>query len=819
MNFNNLIYNLLKNASWVNYIIAIQIPVVICLVLQCYQFYKLGFKEFKLISYAWGINLFYLIIKISISGPGLPESTKLAIRTGMDLLNMCIFFIAIHNSFKKEQPKIFKKINVLQVILLALLAGCIKLFSGNINLIPYINLKYLPACVFDFSILYFLSFFFKQLEIKFKRRRVLSTVTFFYALLQFLSVYRVNPFEPNLLLLNIDNIGFAIGLVLKIAILISLSILIVYGVKILTVEEKESLLNSFSKASNKILDIKKDIFVTDYSQRETKILKTVLEKLLDLLKKGLGFYSSYDEKQEILQILFSSKSYEYKIGYQYSVNTGITGRAARLKKLQVMKNMKDDKDYFKFEDQKNVDSKVKSALAIPLVLDDKVLGVYMIECDVENCFSELDISIVESLIHQATSAIKNNRLINDIEISNGFLESLKKIDKEIVVATRDAEPVLSIILKSSLDLVKGNFGNIDLVVGKKLVCIASTNKENINESNDISDCLSGLAVLKKQFQYFPNLSEISDENKKLYKARLGKGYKCELIIPLLVNNEVIGVFNTESDQIDAFSKDHIEKIEGFAGQAAIAIYITKLIEDINEKNLKLENAIDKRNIEMTSLLSNLINHKIGNEIGAIRTTIKDEFLYGDFGKFSDEANKELKMMLDCAERAIAARDEVNEAVKELLVTGLTPIDFKELKLRIENEYLKLINQNTQYRIQIYGFDSLKPILVSSYLLMEVILELISNSIKSMPSGGTTTITGASEDNQDYIVFEDEGCGIEEADIEHIFVNGYSKWERGRKGGGIGLFEVKRIIEFWGGGISVTSKVGQGTKFTIRLPLR
>ena len=91
MDFKTFIQNLFNNPEWVTYIILIQFPIVFCLAIQCFQFYKLGFKEFKLISYAWILNFFYLLSKIIMDNSIQDAEIKLQIRTTLDILNMCFF--------------------------------------------------------------------------------------------------------------------------------------------------------------------------------------------------------------------------------------------------------------------------------------------------------------------------------------------------------------------------------------------------------------------------------------------------------------------------------------------------------------------------------------------------------------------------------------------------------------------------------------------------------------------------------------------------------------------------------------------------------
>ncbi len=109
----------------------------------------------------------------------------------------------------------------------------------------------------------------------------------------------------------------------------------------------------------------------------------------------------------------------------------------------------------------------------------------------------------------------------------------------------------------------------------------------------------------------------------------------------------------------------------------------------------------------------------------------------------------------------------------------------------------------------------------------VISNLISNAIKYSPKESEITIRvtqeAASEQSgpQAIIVVQDHGIGIPAQDLPHVF----EQFRRGKNvagkipGTGLGLASVKHILERHGGTVSVTSKEGEGSTFTIRLPLK
>ena len=103
-------------------------------------------------------------------------------------------------------------------------------------------------------------------------------------------------------------------------------------------------------------------------------------------------------------------------------------------------------------------------------------------------------------------------------------------------------------------------------------------------------------------------------------------------------------------------------------------------------------------------------------------------------------------------------------------------------------------------------------------IQQVLMNLISNAIEAMPDGGTLTIEGGYEENQDriWLAVRDTGCGIAKEDLQRIFEPFYST-KSGGKGVGLGLSMVYGITLEHNGTVEVESTLGQGTCFKITLP--
>ncbi len=105
-------------------------------------------------------------------------------------------------------------------------------------------------------------------------------------------------------------------------------------------------------------------------------------------------------------------------------------------------------------------------------------------------------------------------------------------------------------------------------------------------------------------------------------------------------------------------------------------------------------------------------------------------------------------------------------------------------------------------------------------IVEMILNLMDNSIKYNRAGGSVTTSIEPAPNGANIIVEDTGIGISEADQERVFERFYrvdKSRSKATGGTGLGLSIVKHMVAVHGGKLSVKSKLGAGTRITIFLP--
>jgi signal transduction histidine kinase len=199
--------------------------------------------------------------------------------------------------------------------------------------------------------------------------------------------------------------------------------------------------------------------------------------------------------------------------------------------------------------------------------------------------------------------------------------------------------------------------------------------------------------------------------------------------------------------------------------------------------------------------------------------------------------------LDLLGKATPAWNEVQQEAYDLSILGVRRIealisdllDLERIEQRVglkptDSDLCEIaqivvteLTMQAQSRHHQLTFDRAHPIvrvLGDAQRLYQVISNLLSNAIKYTPNGGTITLTVWTQNDQARLDVRDTGPGIPPEAQARVFERFYRvpNSNNQERGTGLGLAIVKSIVEQHGGRVWVTSVVGQGSTFSIALPI-
>lgn len=137
------------------------------------------------------------------------------------------------------------------------------------------------------------------------------------------------------------------------------------------------------------------------------------------------------------------------------------------------------------------------------------------------------------------------------------------------------------------------------------------------------------------------------------------------------------------------------------------------------------------------------------------------------------------------------------------------------------EMVALHAREAGVRIEKSAGDDLPEMIADRRALNQILLNLLSNAVRFSERGGTVIVGARAEAGTIIFTVEDDGIGMSEEDLAQVgqpYFQARASYDRRRGGTGLGLSIVKGLVRLHGGQLSIRSRVGEGTRVTVRLPL-
>ncbi len=314
-------------------------------------------------------------------------------------------------------------------------------------------------------------------------------------------------------------------------------------------------------------------------------LDTTLRRVAELVRKVIDY--------EIFAILLLNERaqelrFRFQVGYpkhvadriRIKVGEGVTGRAAQQGEPVLVADVKKEDGYIEAV------ANVRSELAIPLIVKNRVIGVIDIEARQAGYFKEEHKRLLTLIASRMAVGIENARLYTRTTRQARTLLLLNEIARELT-SILNLDQLLQRIADLVSRLIDYQMFSILLLdaTGQKLQHrFAVRFHENIQLKHDIplGRGVVGYAAQQKQAVLVPDVS------RDPRYIPLNPETRSELVVPLIYKNKVIGVLDLEHTRRGFFNEDHKRTITTLAAQIAIAIENAQLYEEIASQEQRLE---------------------------------------------------------------------------------------------------------------------------------------------------------------------------------------------------------------------------------------
>ncbi len=314
-------------------------------------------------------------------------------------------------------------------------------------------------------------------------------------------------------------------------------------------------------------------------------LDTTLRRVAELVRKVIDYeifaILLVNEKAQDLRIRF-------QVGYaretaertKVKIGEGVTGLAAQRREAVLVDDVSKHPEYIPAVEG------VRSELAVPLIIKNRVIGVLNLEAQEPGHFTEEHKRLLTLIGSRMAVGIENARLYTRTTRQARTLVLLNEIARELT-SILNVDELLKRIAELLSRLIDYQMFSILLLdaAGEKLQHRFSLRfQENIQLKHDIvlGQGLVGYAVQQREAVLVP------DVNKDSRYIRLNPETKSELAVPLIYKDKVIGVLDLEHTKRGFFTDDHKRTVITLAAQVAIALENARLYEQIARQEKRLE---------------------------------------------------------------------------------------------------------------------------------------------------------------------------------------------------------------------------------------
>ena len=468
---------------------------------------------------------------------------------------------------------------------------------------------------------------------------------------------------------------------------------------------------------------------------------------------------------------------------------------------------------------------IQQTVNLPLIVRGEMIGDLGIEEDSQRPLSSEETEFLNAVAEQVAEALESARLFEQTQGALTGQERLAAELRTVAEVSTVASTILDVdnLLKTVVDLVKSRFdlyhAHVYLVdeTGENLALRAGAGDvgqimvlEGRTIRFDAESLVSRSARTRKSF--------IENDVRKIVDFLphpLLPHTKAEMVIPLIVGGQLIGVMDLQADQVGFFTEDAMHVQRTLASQVAVAVHNATLYADQVETSSKLRQ-VDKLKSEFLASMSHELRTPLNSIIG-----FADVLLEGLDGDLNGRMEQDVRLIRDSGAHL---RDLIGEILDmSKIEAGRMELRYEDIDMRqLANDILATAHplvQEKNLELILDLSDDVGTILADRTRLRQVLWNIMGNAIKFTEKGSVTLAMKMDKDML-LVAVRDTGIGINPEDMSVVFeqfqqVDG--SLNRSVGGTGLGMPITKKLIELHGGEIGVDSVPGQGSTFWFTIP--
>lgn len=466
----------------------------------------------------------------------------------------------------------------------------------------------------------------------------------------------------------------------------------------------------------------------------------------------------------------------------------------------------------KFEEPFCTDERFKTALCVPAVMDGKPAGFIFLASREK---VEIDATPLKRVADQM--ALMVSRLLHNAEMEKR-LKTLQTVSRvgAIISSRLTLKELTQSVVEHLGEVLRTDRVNMVLYHHKeqKLEFIASyfsgEDKRDGPEIYPLSDGMNSW-IIKNRGPLLIMEDSVSECAKKGIRHG-GKPAKSWLGVPMIHNGKIIGILSVQSySEPNLYDDASTELLDLVAGQVAVAVENARLYEGIARRELEKQKLYYSLTHDLLSFVTPISGYgevikRLSPDDMARKKEDLGDALLGSARKIQQFVEDILLFSKIQSGRLTMHPGAVNlyQIIDQSLSNFQSEMEMRKLDLYIDGE--RTHEGASRFPKKIVTCDSLQ--------IERVLNNCIQNAVKHASSKVEVTTRDASEEVQ--CTISDDGDGMPKEYVDRVF-DEYYQHDNKKKGVGLGLPSVKRIVEQHGGNVWVESDSGEGFAFTFTLP--